>query len=1092
MLTVLTGRSRRLWPRVVQEIGEALAAGGERLLLLVPGQYTLQAELDLVDQLNLPGFFNIDVLSPSRLMTRVFAVAGSPSRVRIDGSGKAMMLADVLRQAKRSLQHYGGAAERRGFADRLAAAIGDFKRAGMLPEEVAALAEALPPGDALRGKLSDIALLYEGYEERLSGAFLDGEDAQEALLERLPGSGLLAGARVWVYGFDLITPQFARQIAVMARGAESVRLALTCVDETERDGAAFTPARDTLARLARVMDGERLTWARERVEAALPAAPAIVHLERELFAVPPVQFDGDAAPVTLWAAKNPYDEAMRTASAMLVYARKGLPFEQMAVVAGNAEAYAGAIDSAFARSGIPYHLARQRPALAHPLPRALLAALRCVTKSWRAEDALDWLKGGFSGLTRDEAERLENYAIENGLRGAKWRRSALAPEMDALRARFVAPLETLQIRLRDAADNTGTLAAVWGLLTDVDAYRVLDGWQRDYAVRGLAAEAADCAQAWRILLETLDQLHDLLRGDRQPMGSVAQVIEAGLAAAELGALPQAPGAVQVGQLGHVKLGGNVRVLFLIGMEDGVLRSDAASLLSDAEAARAAEAVGGDAAFGLRGDALTQLMQINLLDTLAAPSERLFISHAQTGTGGEAQRPAAVLKLIRRIFPGLHERGGMANSPETWHAPGVALDALGPALRRAAAEGTLPDETAQAAAWLLSQGETRLEAERVLRRLTEGGEPVVLPTQSADALYAHTRTSVSRLESFAYCPRRHFIDYGLRPKPRREFEVARDETGTFFHRAIEAFTTAAAELPGWPEITREQSDALMDTALAPLVAEWETRPLGDNAMLRATGQAYCRVARRAAWTYARQMRSGGFRTGVVEARFGAGQALPPILLTLPDGRRRWVEGRIDRIDFLEKEGEKWLCVVDYKSGGTKLEPAKLYGGLQIQLMLYLSAALAAYPGVHAAGAFYSRFDDPLVRTDSRDIQEIERQLAKDLRLRGVVLSDVRIVSAIDDGALARTKDITDAEDLAALMRHAHALAEKIAAQIASGEVAAKPARLAAWRACQACDYAGICGFDPSAPGSAERVLEQVDKGGLFERIREGERKGTLSP
>ena len=1091
MLTVLTGRSRRLWPRVVREIGESHAAKEGRLLLLVPGQFTLQAELELVDRLDLPGFFDLDVLSPSRLMTRVFTLAGSPQRVRIDGRGKAMMLADVLLASRKTLAYYGGAAGRRGFADRLSACIGDFKRAGMKPADVYGLSEKLADGDALADKLRDMALLYERYEERLADTFLDDEDAQEALLQRLPGSGLLDGSRVWIYGFDLISPQFLRQITAMAVGAQSVRLALTLEDASAPDGAAFTPARDTLARLARHFDRERLAWDRVHVDAPLMADPAIQYLERELFALKSEKsepFAGDDSPVTLWAAHSPYDEAASVAAEMLEYARQGMPFEEMAVVVGDAEAYEGALATAFERAGVPYHLARKRPAIAHPLLRAWLAALRCITLGWRMEDALEWLKGGFSSLSRDEMERLENYALENGLQGAKWRKPIADTALDACRERFAAPLLALQKRLREARDGTATLAAAFGFLEDVDAYATLETRQRELAARGLNTEAADCAQAWRLALETLDQLHALLRGRRQPMASIAQVMEAGLGQAELGALPATPGAAQVGQLGHVKLGGTVKILFLMGMVDGVMRPEDASLLSGAEAARASQAAGQDAAFGLHGDALAQLMQINLLDTLAAPSERLYISHSMVSAAKEAQRPAAVLKLVRKVFPDMKERGKTTVAATAWHAREAALDALGPSLRAAAGEaGELNGDLLDAAAWLLSSPETRGRAEGILRRLVSPAVQPALRGKAAANLFAHIPTSVSRLEAFSRCPYEHFVRYGIRPMPRKAYDIRRDETGTFYHRAIEAYSLLAAGEPDWPDIARERSDALMNEALAPLVKQWEDAPINDNAMQRAEGEAFCRIARRAAWNYAVQLRRGAFRTRLVEARFGPGEALPPIKLLLDDGRACWVEGRIDRIDFFAEGSEAWLRVVDYKSGSASLTFSRLYGGLQLQLMLYLAAALQAFPEIRAAGAFYSRFHDPFVETDSRDIAEIEQLLAKELRLKGLALSDVRVVLALEDGKLNKDgtpgiRGAIDEDDMAALMRHAHALAQGIAGRIAAGEIQARPAQLGQWRACAYCDYLSVCGFDPAREGHTVRRVENLTQEEVLERVR----------
>ncbi len=1100
MLTVLTGRSRRLWPRVLKEVGEAHGAGAQRLLVITPDQYTLQAELDLINQLRLPGLLNIMVLSPSRMLTQVFALAGSPQRVRVDARGKAMVLSDVLQGARKALAFYGGAVGRLRFASRLGTTIGDLKRAGVTPEDVETLARSLEAEGALQKKLMDLALIYGRYEERLAGAFLDGEGVQDAMLSRMPDSGFFDGARVWIYGFDLISPQFLRQISVMARLCESVRLALTLENASARDGMVFAPARNTLLRLARFFDSESLPWQQEHIVAPLATVPEIQHLEQELFAIPAKPFSGIPKGVTLWAAANPYDEAMRTASAIRTFVRAGVPFGEIVVALGDAEGYAGAISAAFGRSGIPYHLSRKRPALAHPLPRAWLAALRCVTRGWRGEDAMDWLKGGFTGLSSEGVQRLENYAVENGLRGAKWHRTALDPEIEGFRAAFTAPLRRLQKRLRDASDTTGTLEAAFDLLEEVNAYGALGEWQKTLQARGLLVEAADCAQAWRIILETLDQLHGLLNGKRLPMGELAGVIEAGLAEAELGAIPAMPGTVQLGQLGHLKIGEDCRILFLLGLQDGVLRASEESLFTDEEVERALASGAMDAAFGLRGDALQQLIHINMLDTLAAASERLFISHSLAGMSGEAQRPATVIKLIRRVFPALEERGSAVGKAAVWHSPGTALDALGPALRAAADDGELPPDVAEVSAFLLQSPDTRLHAERVLRAFESQQIDEPLPRRIADALFSRSSMSISRLETYANCPYRHFVEHGLKPKPRRPFAIAKDETGSFYHRAMEGFVKLAAQEARWPDLTRGDSDALMDKVLEPLKAEWENAPLGDGPMERATGEAFCRIARRAAWTYAGQSKRSGFHADVLEARFGPGEPMPPIALFLPTGRQIWLGGRIDRIDFYEEDGERWLRVVDYKSGKTAPDPTKIQAGLQLQLLLYLSAALTAFPGIHAAGAFYSRFDDPLIDMDSRDVVLIEAKIAGELNLKGIVISDLRVIHALEDGdglinkdgSISKRAGAMDPGDLDALMGYARKLAEGIAGEIAQGKITPQPAQLDTWVACSWCDYREICGFDPTLPGHRTRKLSKINKEELTASVRASSQDSLFPP
>ena len=129
-------------------------------------------------------------------------------------------------------------------------------------------------------------------------------------------------------------------------------------------------------------------------------------------------------------------------------------------------------------------------------------------------------------------------------------------------------------------------------------------------------------------------------------------------------------------------------------------------------------------------------------------------------------------------------------------------------------------------------------------------------------------------------------------------------------------------------------------------------------------------------------------------FGYPGGPPPLTLHLGDGSHVLVRGRIDRIDRFDNGESVYLRVVDYKSGDQRLDAAKIYLGMQLQLLLYLEAALENDPSAQPAGAFYQWMGDPLV--DQEKKSAIETELAKRLCLKGVVLSDVQVLEWMDGG------------------------------------------------------------------------------------------------
>lgn len=142
------------------------------------------------------------------------------------------------------------------------------------------------------------------------------------------------------------------------------------------------------------------------------------------------------------------------------------------------------------------------------------------------------VKSGFAPLTEEEAFRLENYALENGIRGTKWDRPFTrgdeAEEMEPLRQRVMDPLRELRRGLREARDAQASMTAVFGYLQQVDAYGRLKAREARLLAENLQAEAAQNRQVWRMILETLEQQRALLDGSRAPMEQVSGVAGGGL------------------------------------------------------------------------------------------------------------------------------------------------------------------------------------------------------------------------------------------------------------------------------------------------------------------------------------------------------------------------------------------------------------------------------------------------------------------------------------------------------------------------------------------------------------------------------------
>ena len=1073
-MKILTARPHRLLEACVGRLGEATERG-ESCMFLVPAQYTLQAEIEIMERLRVNGSFLIDVLSPKRLQSRVFELAGMPKQTIFDERGKCMVLSAIIEEQKDELVVYRGAAQNGtpGFTARVSNMIASLKRSGLSAADVAESAEKMEENQPAKAKLRDIARLYAAYEQKMAGELADAEDVSREMCARFAASGVFKGQNVFVYGFDVITPTFAEELLSIAPLCKSLTLAIETDENAAPDGRLFAPVNYSLERLEKLAKERKIVVEREKLETELDAPTDIRLLEKRLYAIGGAPCMEKPTAIELLAASGKRQEVHLAAARMRRLAAAGEDIAQMAVVYPKQSGYGALLQNILPMYGLSAYVAEKRQAGAHPLSRFLLSALAALSGGWRLSDILECAQSGFLGLSQDELDRFCAYCEGTDIRGEAMRKPFRYPKgateeelavLEESRKRIVTPLLALQDALQTAKTADDTIHAVLALLENVHAYETLEDMRDELNESGLTAEAQDCAQVWNAMMTTLDQLHTLLGGQAVPAKIMMGLLQNGLSALELAALPPADGAVICGEIGNVRTA-QVQTLFAIGMNDMPAGNDNGLLTVNEQLA--AQEISG-AYLGMTPQESAALGQLDELKALSGARAKMIVSYAVADETGRALREGDAVQALRRLFPNMPVYGGLAQEErETMLcAETPALEALAVEISEAAdGRHELSGEYAATAAAIAlnAEGEERLLS--VTRGLGDPPEKRMTGVL-ARTLYGRPVSSVSRLETFAQCPYKHFVRYGLVPKQEQRPGVDAAELGTLYHEAAERFTDAVTALPEFPEVSQEVCDRLMDEAVSPLIDAWRESPMGESKRGEAVAKRIRRTAKRTARNIISQYADSSFRPMQMEFVFGQ-NGISPIVLELADGSFAYLQGRIDRVDVMTGGG---LRVIDYKSGSRKFDPTLVYWGLQLQLLLYLAAALARVPGSHAAGFFYCRIADPTIKTESRIREEVEKQIAKKLALNGISLSDVAILRAQGGQQAAMvTKEgkpngrfaasMVDEAGMEKLLSFAQHKAASLAGEIYGGEIDDSPVERNAFNACQNCEYSAICVFDP---------------------------------
>ena len=1065
MISILGGRAGQLWPKTAQQLKISYEQG-RSVVLLVPEQYTLQAERDSLETLGVPGFFRLQVLSPSRLKNFVFERAGRDPRVMIDERGKLMTMARALWKTREGLRYYTSAREKTGFAHKLTEAVSELKGAGLSPETFAAHLDE--KGDS-NLKLRDLSLLYGVYEGLLEGRLRDKEDEEGELLTRLSSGNLFSGADLLIYGFDLLSQPLIRLINAFAPKTGEIFIALVMDSPDVLDGDAFRPVRQSAQRLIDRLAESGLACSLEYLRETSSLPPDLRHLEHHLLTLKAEPWKETPEHLRLYAGRTNYEEVRWAAQHISRELQDGAAPGDIAVVFAQA-GYEGLIPGVFRDYRIPHYLAKKEPILAHALVRCLLDALNCIkSAAWKQEDVIGFAKSPFSPLTLKEAWTLENWALRWGIHGKRWTQpfsrgdAASQEELEALRKRAVSPLVSLRDGLVKAKTASESILALIRFLDELQAHQRITSLETQLLDSGMPEEALRTRQVWDKLCGLLEQMNELLGEERIPLSRFPEWLEEGLSMTEISALPPQENCVQAGPLGELMLR-MPRIVFVLGLNQGALNLSDEALLNDRERGEMEAAL--HVRMNLSLPDREALKGLDLWKALSLAHECLYISYALSNDAGEAQAPLPQLTRIKRLFPALVEEGGaisVLRDPQPL-TPSAALDEIASLLYINEMKGAWLD------AWdWLKKDPLWQEQAGAVQAAAFGDDPDKrLPEEDARVLFDARAVSVSRLETYAGCPFRHFVDYGLRPHERREWEIKPVDFGNFCHAAMEGFTRGLKDNPAWPHLPREKAEEMMDRVLFDLTEGWEDEAWADTPRAEKGAQHYLDACRRMAWALTEGSQVSGFRPLLQEARFGPGEELPAMEIRIDEENSLMLRGTIDRLDLGMSQGLPYVRVVDYKTGNASLSAADLKAGVQLQLLLYLKSALGVIAGSQAAGAFYQKVANPIVTAETEE--QAIKAVRKALRLSGVMLADAEILRLMDadsppislpnyinkSGEPAEGDRLLSREALETLMEVAEDKAREIAGQIFSGRITRSPLIRASGRAeCAYCQYQAIC-------------------------------------
>lgn len=1110
-----SGKTEYMYEQVVRL---AEANPRKNYLVVVPEQFTMQTQRKLVDLSSHQAIMNIDVLSFQRLAYRVFDEMGMNKLTVLEETGKNLVLRKVAQEKEDQLSVLRGNMHRMGYIGEVKSLISELMQYNVTPQELLDCIEDTSISSILRGKLKDVYVMYQGFTEYKEQKCITSEELLSVLANVAAESEILKDAVLVLDEFTGFTPVQVELLRTLMPICTEVWVSLT-IDAKENFFHSkgihelFDMPKKTIRVLmdlakdthTEVLEPEVITGGDQK---RYKNAPSLYFMEQNLFRTSYKKKHDEIDEIQILSLKSPQEEFTWAARKINELVQKqGYRYRDIAVVSGDVETYGNYVEQICKKYEIPYFLDMTKEVLFHPFIEFIRAILEVISMDFSYNAMMRLLRSGYCKISQEELDLLENYLLATGIRGKNmWSKRFLRmprnekaydlEELEATRQMIMQDIDPLVEVFQKKCSVEEQIKALYSYIVNLEVEKQLFEREKELLEEGEQVKAKEYGQIYRIVMDLFQKCIDVLGDQYLSIEELEEILDSGFEAAKVAVIPPGYDSVTIGDIERTRLN-HVKVLIFLGVNEGIVPKSVnqGGIISQYER-DALENAQINLAPGAREQAFIQKYYLYL--NMTKPSEQLYLTYSRVDSEGKALRPSYLVRTILRMFPQMQVQ---------------EIDEL---------EQILDVSTKEAAKDYLLGGQ-RDEAWYALAKvfLENADDKLCADTKAildafyhkynhdpishvvAEAIYGkNIEGSVTRLENFAKCAYSHFLSYGLKLREREESGFESVDMGNLYHAAIELYSKKLAESEySWFSIPEQVRDDFAEKAMEEAVLSFPNLSIYATAENAHMAKRMHHIFKQTVWALTTQVRKGRFVPNDFEVSFSKADKLDALSFDLEEGNHIQLKGRIDRLDTCMDDNRMYVKVIDYKSGSTKFDLLKIYHGMQLQLVVYINAAMELEKKKHSGkeivpgGLFYYHIDDPVIEvTGEVSETEIKEAILKELKPDGLVNSEESIYRALDDefetksdvipvelkksGELSSRSSVASTEEFEVLKEYVNHSIVEAGNDIYKGNVKISPFVDGQNSSCEYCPYKAVCGFDIKIPGYEERKGEKLDKKEIF--------------
>lgn len=1060
MIRVITGidtLNKEL--HIAERIQKDHAGGRGKVFVIVPEQFTLNMENQLIDSLNLKGMMGIEVLSFSRLIAKVTNNLVLRDQIPLTSLGRKLLIKRIIQEKTKELKVYYKSGDKFGLISEFEELIRSLREERITSTDLKTFRDGLQAEVYLRHKIDDLLTVYHAYEEEVARDFLDESLRDKLFTENIDLVHGLGATSVYLLKFSGFSKRELELVLALEASARSVTVSLNH-DEAQGGGALdFTG--DTLRKLRETFMGIKLEKYSESLSPWVDFALNIGGYEEGTFEVPLMVVPND----------NLYGECAFVVSEIhRLVSVEGVPPRHIGVMLTDFEGYHGILAREFRRYKIPLIVDEKRSIKDTSLVKAIMALLKFYERNFQSAYLFEYLKLTVPLEEMHQVDILENRVLERGIDHEEWLEPYEEESLENLRLEKIQPLILYKKSFSGKMTVKEFTRALMELLKNLKIRELIETEKDFLKVHERYDEILITTQVWNAFLEIVDQISLATGDNRISLKEFIEFLGFSIEDEKVGIIPSVDNGVEVGVLGRTVPMAKTHVFFL-GLVEGNLPKDTtgSSLLSETD--KAAFVAHG---FDLHNDAVF-FKKKEIYDVTAFFSRNLgemTCTYPRCDLDGQSLKPSFYIERLkalaahpRELSPG--ERELLYTRNLLLHEESLRINGI--RVMREIKEGLRVPSLWGGILWALKEKDPGTYSQTLERVFySNQSNPISVYSQSRTL-----KTSITQLEKFAQCPFSHYARYNLRLKERREFKIRPPDIGNLYH---EVFQMAVGDLIE-KQTVKTMETYLSEALLSPQYRVFRKKHANQYLVKKTTA-----VAKKVMENLLAYYAGSEFKPRFVEMPFEEKGSFKPVVVTLGENQRILIEGKIDRIDLYEGSGGNSYCnIVDYKSGTKGLSLGRVVKGVEFQLAVYLLASLINAEAIAGgellpSGVFYYPLKEAFEDMGAKTPQEMAEVDANRFKMEGLVLDDREILTKMDrsfdeqktsrfipvtlkkDNIPTKRSNVLSKEGFERLLQITTSNIRKTGESILEGNHRVAPLDNGTVKACKYCAYQSVCKFD----------------------------------